>query len=103
MQKITSLFQRDWEGDSSRVLDIVSPGAEWVIEGEGVATRKWDGTNRFCSICPPCNTDINIRNRRTDSMTRYKCPNCGNDWIWIGNEGSGFCLICSSHNKNQLQ
>lgn len=43
MQKIISLFQRNYEGDR-QVRDEVVPGAEWVINGEGVATRKWDGT-----------------------------------------------------------
>lgn len=44
MRKIPTLFVRDWEGDRSRVLDIVTPGCEWVIQGEGIATRKYDGT-----------------------------------------------------------
>lgn len=44
MKKIPTLFVRDWEGDRSRVLDDVTPGCEWVIEGEGRPTRKWDGT-----------------------------------------------------------
>ena len=43
MQKIISLFQRNYQGDR-QVRDEVVPGAEWVIAGEGVATRKWDGT-----------------------------------------------------------
>ncbi len=43
MQKIVSLFQRNYEGDRL-VRDEVVPGAEWVIAGEGVATRKFDGT-----------------------------------------------------------
>lgn len=43
MQKIISLFQRNYETDRL-VRDEVTPGAEWVIAGEGVATRKWDGT-----------------------------------------------------------
>lgn len=43
MQKIISLFQRNYEGDR-QVRDEVVPGAEWVIKGEGVATRKYDGT-----------------------------------------------------------
>jgi hypothetical protein len=43
MRKIISLFQRNYEGDR-QVRDEVVPGAEWVINGEGVATRKWDGT-----------------------------------------------------------
>lgn len=44
MKKIISLFVRDWEGDKSRVTRVVQEGAEWVIAGEGVATRKFDGT-----------------------------------------------------------
>jgi hypothetical protein len=43
MQKIISLFQRNYDGDRL-VRNEVTPGAEWVINGEGVATRKWDGT-----------------------------------------------------------
>ena len=43
MKKIISLFQRNYEGNRL-VRDEVVPGAEWVIAGEGVATRKWDGT-----------------------------------------------------------
>jgi hypothetical protein len=44
MKKIPTLFERDWDGDRSRVLDKVHPGCEWVLAGEGVATRKLDGT-----------------------------------------------------------
>ena len=43
MQKIISLFQRNYDGDRL-VRDEVVPGAEWVLSGEGVATRKYDGT-----------------------------------------------------------
>lgn len=43
MQKIISLYQRNYEGDRL-VRNEVVPGAEWVINGEGIATRKWDGT-----------------------------------------------------------
>jgi Family of unknown function (DUF5565) len=43
MQKIISLFARDYDGDR-HVVDAVVPGAEWVTAGEGSATRKWDGT-----------------------------------------------------------
>lgn len=43
MKKIISLFQRNYDGDRL-VRDEVVPGAEWVLEGEGVPTRKWDGT-----------------------------------------------------------
>lgn len=43
MKKIISLFQRNYDGDRL-VRDEVVPGAEWVVEGEGIATQKLDGT-----------------------------------------------------------
>lgn len=43
MKKIISLFQRNYDGDRL-VRNEVVPGAEWVVAGEGVATRKYDGT-----------------------------------------------------------
>ena len=43
MKKIISLFKRDYE-KTKKVFNEVTPGAGWVIEGEGKATRKWDGT-----------------------------------------------------------
>lgn len=43
MQKIPTLFQRD-EDDRRYVTPEVTPGCEWVLAGEGQATRKFDGT-----------------------------------------------------------
>jgi hypothetical protein len=43
MKKIISLFQRNYEGDRL-VRNEVVPGADWVLAGEGVATRKFDGS-----------------------------------------------------------
>lgn len=43
MKKIISLFKRDYEG-TRLVYDEVVPGAEWVMEGGGIATPKLDGT-----------------------------------------------------------
>lgn len=43
MRKIISLFARNYDGDRW-VRDELVPGAEWVAAGEGVATRKYDGT-----------------------------------------------------------
>lgn len=43
MQKIPTLFKRDPE-NMRHVLPEVTPGCEWVLAGEGVATRKYDGT-----------------------------------------------------------
>jgi hypothetical protein len=43
LNKIPSLFQRNYETDRF-VRDEVLPGSEWVLNGEGIATRKYDGT-----------------------------------------------------------
>lgn len=43
MKKIPSLFARNYETDRL-VRDEIVPGCEWVTAGEGVATRKYDGT-----------------------------------------------------------
>lgn len=43
MQKIQTLFVRNPE-DRRHVLPEVTPGCEWVMSGEGQATRKFDGT-----------------------------------------------------------
>lgn len=43
MQKIISLFQRNYDTDKL-VRDEVVPGAEWVLNGEGISTKKFDGT-----------------------------------------------------------
>lgn len=43
MRKIPTLYVRDPE-HRARVTDEVTPGCEWVLAGEGVPTRKYDGT-----------------------------------------------------------
>lgn len=43
MRKIPTLFVRDPD-DRKHVLPEVTPGCEWVLAGEGVPTRKYDGT-----------------------------------------------------------
>jgi hypothetical protein len=44
MRKIPTIFERDWTGDRSRVVDTTNPECTWVFAGEGVATQKIDGT-----------------------------------------------------------
>ena len=44
MEKIPTIFDRDWEGNRG-VIDKPIPECEWVFKGEGVATEKVDGTN----------------------------------------------------------
>lgn len=43
MRKIPTVFVRDPE-NPKLVTEQVNPGCEWVLAGEGVATRKYDGT-----------------------------------------------------------
>lgn len=44
MKKIPNVFVRDWEGDRSKVLNQYEPECMWVGAGQGVATKKFDGT-----------------------------------------------------------
>jgi hypothetical protein len=44
MQKISSLFARD-PNNPRIITDTYHPNAAWVVAGEGVPTRKWDGTS----------------------------------------------------------
>ncbi len=43
MKKIPTVFIRDPE-NRAHVLPTVNPGCEWVLDGDGVATIKFDGT-----------------------------------------------------------
>lgn len=44
MKKMPCLFVREFRGRNFTITPWVTPGCEWVLAGEGVATRKWDGT-----------------------------------------------------------
>ena len=48
MRKIPTLFERDFSGGSAKATPIVTKGYEWVLEGDGVATIKYDGA--CCAI-----------------------------------------------------
>ena len=49
MKKIPTLFERVFENHKKvGILPNVTPGMEWVLEGEGVATEKIDGS--CCAI-----------------------------------------------------
>ena len=47
MKKISTLFKKD-PNDLGRVINEVDPENKWVIRGEGIATRKFDGS--ACAI-----------------------------------------------------
>lgn len=44
MKKIPTIFERDWNGDRSRVVNVPHPDCDWVFAGEGEATQKLDGS-----------------------------------------------------------
>ena len=44
MKKIPTLFKRDFT-NNGMIMPEYSDGTEWVLAGEGVATRKYDGTS----------------------------------------------------------
>lgn len=49
MKKMPCLFVREFHDKRSfTITREVTPGCEWVIAGEGVGSRKWDGT--ACAI-----------------------------------------------------
>ena len=43
MKKISTLFKKD-PNDLGRVINEKNPENQWVFDGEGIATRKYDGT-----------------------------------------------------------
>lgn len=44
MKKIPTLFKRDFT-NNGMIVPEYNDGTEWVLAGEGVATRKYDGTS----------------------------------------------------------
>lgn len=45
MKKIPTLFKREFDHHNVvKILPEVTPGFEWVLEGEGIATEKIDGS-----------------------------------------------------------
>lgn len=45
MKKMPCLFVRDFAGRDFTIREQVTPGCEWVLAGEGVASVKWDGSS----------------------------------------------------------
>lgn len=42
MKKMPTIFNRNY--NPCRVFNMQHPDCDWVFNGEGIATRKWDGT-----------------------------------------------------------
>ncbi len=47
MKKISTLYKKD-RNDLSKVTNEINPENQWVFDGDGIATRKFDGT--ACAI-----------------------------------------------------
>ena len=35
MKKIPTIFERDWDGDRSRVVNVINGKCQWVFDGRG--------------------------------------------------------------------
>lgn len=67
MKKIPTLFIREFENHHvKKVYNKVTPGLEWVLEGEGIATIKFDG-----SCCAIINGELY---KRYDAKKGKKVP-----------------------------
>lgn len=69
MKKIPTLFKRTFENHRIvGITDEVTEGMEWVLNGEGIATVKWDG-----SCCAIINGELY---KRYDAKKGKKAPEC---------------------------
>lgn len=67
MKKIPTLFERKFENHIvTEILSNVTEGMEWVLNGEGIATIKWDG-----ACCAVINGDFY---KRYDAKRGKKIP-----------------------------
>lgn len=69
MQKIPTVFVRDPETNLKHVRDEVHPDCQWVLDGEGIPTRKWDGT------CVRVSEDGSLWARREVKKGKQPPPN----------------------------
>lgn len=75
MKKIKSLFKKDYEGNGLAYNEVVT-GSEWVINGEGVPTIKWDGT--CCMI-----KDGELYKRYDRKLTKSAARKRKNDPVFV--------------------
>ena len=51
MKKIPTLFKRTYDGNRVKsITSEVTPGMEWVLAGEGLATVKIDGPDKTLRV-----------------------------------------------------
>lgn len=64
MRKVPTLYVRDPDDRAHVLIGQVTPGCEWVLAGEGEATRKYDGT------CTAYAADTNLSLALSAAFTR---------------------------------
>lgn len=94
MQKIPTMFVRDETVKGHPVTDQIKPECQWVLDGEGIATVKLDGTNvridggQLLKRQKP-------KDRDYDEASYVACErdNPSDRWAWeafdAGNDGDG--------------
>jgi len=75
MKKIPCLFKRKFENHKATLLKNVSEGCEWVLEGVGKATIKYDG-----SACAVIGGRLYARYDCKPSKKARKLHEKGDDW-----------------------
>lgn len=67
MEKIPTLFKR---GSDFNVIDEITEGCEWVLDGDGTATEKLDGTN--IRLTTRKGTIVRVEKRRNPTKEQKK-------------------------------
>ena len=88
MRKMPTLFRKEY-GKSGEVIPEVTPGCEWVIDGEGEATEKVDGA--ACAIINGVlyrRYDANLKKGRKPPLDGIPCqpeadPVTGHWPFWV--------------------
>lgn len=90
MKKISTLFKKD-PNNLGRVINEVNPENNWVFNGEGVATRKFDGTS-VAIINSVLYKRYDVKNGRTAPENAIPCQDAdalsGHHPYWLPCERS---------------
>jgi len=107
MKKMPTIFKREFDKSNVTIYNIVTPGCEWVLNGEGVATLKIDGA--CCAIIngifykrydakkgKPIPVDAILGQPESDAVTGHlPCwlpvtEHAEDKWFRLAKENSGF-------------
>ena len=83
MQKIPTVFERDGR---FKVVDRVRPECEWVLNGEGVATEKLDGTNIRLTV--RAGQIVRVEKRRNPTKVQKQQHGIIDGWYVDADNGS---------------